>query len=117
MANVITLPDLLRTYHAYHATFMELADAYPLPEAEKLRAYRRTLIALYEASRLPGQQELPVTVEAFIQQAGAFFLTHYNPQHLAVDIDWAPPSHPLYPYLPRPVRLSERQNVMREQFC
>lgn len=110
------LGRLREMYHLYREEFLALGEAYPVGEESMLRAFRRGLIAWYEVVVWRGEAALATSDHDFLMQAGQYFLLHLDREHLGVEWPEAPPAHPLYEYLPRPIILTDHQRAMRHQF-
>lgn len=105
------LVDLLGTYHRYRDEFLAYAQAYPATEAERLLAYRQSLIAWYEAQLRAGD-DFSYDTLYFLQEVGNYFLKNLG-QPTASGSETPSPSVDLLPVQPE---LTDEQLAMRAQF-
>lgn len=108
------LADLILVYHEYRDEFLAFAQAYPVPEAERLLAYRRAAIAWYEV-RLREGADFPYETLYYLQEAGTYYLIHQGKELLTRTLPEPETPHSLREFLPGRAELSNEQVAMQTQ--
>lgn len=116
----VFLAELPRHFHTLRKTFLAWSAAYQRPEAERLAHFRRALIGWYEA-RIQPENPYQGDIFNYVQAVTDLYFQGNLGSALAA-ADQRPlglleegVQNPL-DYLPRPIRLSETQQLMLRQF-
>jgi tetratricopeptide (TPR) repeat protein len=116
----VFLAELPRHFHTQRKSFQTWSDSYQRPQAECLAHFRRALIGWYEA-RIQPENPYQGDIFNYIQAVSDLYLQGNMASALAaadqrpLGLLEAGLQNPL-DYLPRPIRLSETQQLMLRQF-